>query len=295
MKGIGGQRALNRGKELVADLVFDLVGCGLLAVGIQVFIAPNNIAPGGVSGIAVIVHHLLGAPIGAVSFLINLPLVALGLRFLGRSFTLKTFKSLIILSVLLDFGAVRLPAYRGDPILASLFGGVAMGAGLALVFLRGSTTGGTDIASRLLQLSFPHLSMGRMMFLLDGVVLAASAVAFWNIETLLYGMVAIFCSQQVLDGILYGRDAGRMAIIISRRPAAITHRILAELDRGVTYLEGRGAYSGEKKEVVLCAVSNQQFPRLQELIHQEDPEAFVINAEAGQIMGCGFRPIQEKK
>ena len=275
------------------DLVFDLVGCGLLAMGIQVFTAPNNIAPGGVSGIAVIINYLSGLPIGAISFLINVPLVILGLRFLGKAFTLKTFKSVAILSIMLDYVVVRIPVYRGDLILASLFGGVTMGAGLALVFLRGSTTGGTDIASRLLQLAFPHVSMGRMMFLLDGVVLVLSAVVFHNIETLLYGMVAIFCSQQVMDGILYGRESGRMAIIISTRQEAITRRILVELDRGVTLLDGKGAYSGEKKEVVLCAVSNQQFPKLQEIIHQEDPDAFVINADAGQIMGYGFRPIKE--
>ncbi len=288
----GGNRRL---WAFLADVAFDIAGCGLLAIGIQVFTAPNNIAPGGVSGIAVILNHLTGLPIGGISFLINLPLMALGLRFLGKRFTLRTFKSVVILSLMVDYVVVHLPAYRGDLILASLFGGVTMGAGLALVFLRGSTTGGTDIASRLLQLKFPHISMGRMLFFLDGAVLALSAVVFGSLETLLYGMVAIFCSQQVMDGILYGRESGRMVVVVSGQAQSITQRILIELDRGVTLLEGRGGYSSHPKEVILCAVSSQQFPRLREIIHQEDPEAFVINADARQILGDGFLPIQREQ
>lgn len=162
---------------ILADIAFDIAAAACWRSAFRCLPPPTTL-PRGVSGIAVILNHLTGLPIGGISFLINLPLMALGLRFLGKRFTLRTFKSVVILSLMVDYVVVHLPAYRGDLILASLFGGVTMGAGLALVFLRGSTTGGTDIASRLLQLKFPHISMGRMLFFLDGAVLALSAVVF---------------------------------------------------------------------------------------------------------------------
>lgn len=276
----------------LVDLLFDIVGSFMLALGIHVFTASNQIAPGGVSGIAIIVNYMTGIPLGALSLLINIPLLLLGLKLLGKVFTVKTFQSVLVLSVMLDYGIIYIPAYQGDKILAALFGGVCMGAGLAIVFTRGSTTGGVDIASRIIQLRFPHMSIGRLLFFLDFVVLVVSALVFRSIETLLYGMITIFCSQKVMDSILYGLDAGRMVLVISDRVEVIAKRIIEELDRGVTFLHGEGGFSGEPKRVILCAVRAQQFPQVEDIVHQEDPDAFLINAEVGEIKGDGFRAIK---
>lgn len=284
-----------KSKNLALDLLHAVAGAAILAVGISCFVEPARFAPGGVSGLSILVNFLTGLPVGLVNLAINIPLLLLAWRFLGKRFTLHTMATVLIQSALIDLVPLWLPAYTGERIMAALFGGVASGVGLALVFMRGATTGGTDIVSRLLQLRFRHLSIGRLLFSVDVMVLLLSVVVFRDIEAGLYGMIAIFVSGRVLDNILYGLDTGKVLLIISEKNREIADRIMETLSRGVTFLHGSGAWSGAEKQVLLCAVRRQQCYRVEEIIRGVDKEAFVIVMEANEIVGEGFRPITEDK
>lgn len=281
-------------KVWLTDILFDIAGSTLYAVGVHMFTAPNHIAPGGVTGIATMINYLLGAPIGTVSLLINIPLLFLSFKLLGKAMTVKTLKSVFIMSLILNVMNFILPAYTKNPLLAALFGGVGIGAGLAIIFMRGGTTGGTDIAARLLQLKFPYIPMGRAMLLVDCVVLITSSFVYRQLESALYGLIAIFTCTRVLDSLLYGVDVGKMVLVISEKSQEISKAIINDLDRGATLLAGKGAYSGNDKYVVLSAVRKNQFHKLKNMVYDIDPRAFIIVAEAGEIMGEGFKPIQNK-
>ena len=282
-------------KKIGLDVLGDIAGSLVFAVGLHCFTVPNHIAPGGVSGLSTLANYLWNAPIGLVSFLINVPLLLLALKFLGRSFTLRTLRTVAIMSIVMDVVIVPVPVYTGNTILAALFGGVCMGAGLAIVFMRGSTTGGSDIVSRLLQLKYPYLPIGRLILFIDLAVLLLAALTYRNIETLLYGMIAIFTSTRIIDSLLYGLDSGRLLIIMSEQPQQIADEIIARVGRGVTFLNGEGAYSGISRKVILCAVRNQQYFRIKRIVNEIDPEAFLVVTEANEILGYGFNPLTKTK
>ena len=284
-----------KAKEFALDLLYTVAGAAILAVGVSCFVGPAQIAPGGVSGLSILVNFLPDLPVGAVNLAFNIPLILLAWKFLGRRFTLRTLVTVLIQSVLMDVITLWIPVYTGERIMAALFGGVASGVGLALVFMRGSTTGGTDIVSRLLQLRYRHLSIGRLLFSVDVVVLLLSVAVFRNIEAGLYGMIAIFASGKVLDNILYGLDTGKVLLVVSGKNQEIAARIMETLKRGVTFLHGSGAWSGAERQVLLCAVRAQQCYRVEEIVRGVDKEAFVIVLEATEIAGEGFRPITEDK
>ena len=281
-------------KRLPMDLLMDIVGGTIFAIGLNCFASPNDIAPGGVSGIAVILNYLFDAPLGASILGINIPLLILAWLYLGHDLTLHTLKTLLVQSVIVDSIAVYLPAYSGDKILAALFGGVCIGLGISLVFLRGSTTGGTDIVSRLLQRRWPYMPIGKTMILVDAVVVAASMVVFRNIETGLYALISIFVSGSVIDTVMGGQNTGRMVLIVSDNHTAIAQGIMEKMGRGATLLNATGAYSGAERKVVLCAVRNNEYPRLRELIKQCDPQAFLITTNVNEVLGEGFVSLDAK-
>lgn len=282
-------------RKLAVDIVYDIASALFFAVGLSCFSAPNQIAPGGASGVAVLVRHLVGLPLGTVTLLINIPLLLLAWRFLGRSFTLKTLKTVAIQTVMLNYVAPYFPIYQGEHIIAGLFGGVFIGVALALVFMRGSTTGGGDIVSRLTQLRFRHVPIGKMMLAFDMLVLVASMLVFRNIEAGLYGLISIYATSRVVDGMLYGLDNGKVLLVISPQQKEIANQILEKLGRGVTFLEGQGAYSGQQRQVLMCAVRSPEYHSVEEIIRGLDPDAFVLTLEAGEIQGEGFRPITQEK
>lgn len=294
----------NRNIEFMLDTAHDIAGSFLYAVGTLCFIAPSNIAPGGASGIAIILNYLFSLPIGITTFIINIPLMLLALRFLGKRFTIKTLRSIIINTIVFDFvvspilnhfgeEAILGDVY-GDRLLGSLFGGVLIGSGLVIIFLRNSTTGGTDIAGRLLRLRFPHIQMGRAMMLFDAVVILVSMFVFQSIESGLYALITIFVCTRVIDSILYGVDRGCMALVISSKNRTIATKLMEELDRGVTFLHGEGAYSGSEIEILVSAVRRSEFHRLKSIVYKADPSAFIIVTEVGEILGEGFKDIRRQ-
>ena len=266
-----------KAREFLLDVLYDGAGGAVFAIGLGCFVGPAQIAPGGVSGLSIIINYLTGLPVGSLNI------------------TLKTLRSVFIQSVMIDLVGLWLPVYAGDRIMSALFGGVAIGVGLAPVFMRGSTTGGTDIVSRLIQLRFRHVSIGKLLFMVDTAVLLLSVAVFRNIETGLYGMITIYTSNRILDGILYGLDTGKVVLVISEKNQQIAQQVMDRLERGATFLQAEGAWSGQEKKVLLCVVRAVQCYRVEEIVRAADPDAFLVVMEANQIAGEGFRPITSDK
>lgn len=281
----------SRSKTLVLDGLFFVAGALIDAVAVNVFTAPNHIAPGGITGIGTMLNYLFQTPIGMVNMLINIPIVIWAIIEIGYKLVAKSIAAIIVFSVAIDTLALVLPAYDGNPFLAAIFGGVLEGIGLALVFMRGSTTGGTDMIARLLGKHFRHLSMGKLMLAVDLVIIAASALVYQKLESALYAIIAIFVSTRIIDTILYGTDSGngKLYFIISKKSDEIRRRILEDIDRGVTIIPIQGGYSGQDGEMLLCAVRRYEVAKINDIIHTADRDAFVIVGEAGEITGEGFR------
>lgn len=289
--GINKKSGSKKVLELLVDALFYVAGSIIFAISVNMFTAPNNIAPGGMTGIATMLNFLTGAPIGIAIIVLNLPLFIWGAVEAGWKFLGKTLAGTIISSLLIDFTAPFTPAYQGDMLLTTVFGGVLSGLGLALIFVRGATTGGTDLAATLIKRKFRHISLGKMLLAIDLIVVVMSAVVYRNLESPLYAIIVIFITTKVIDAILYGTDrgTGKMMFIISPKNGEIAQRILEEMDRGVTYLKSKGGYSGRDGEVLLCAVRRQEVHKTFDIVHQEDPDAFIIVGEAGDINGEGFK------
>lgn len=279
-------------KQLFLDMMFMLAGSVVYAVSVNAFTAPNNIAPGGVTGVATMLNFLFQTPIGLMVFIINIPIIIWAILEIGYKLVLKTIVAIVLSSVMIDALSHIIPAYRGDPILISIFAGLCEGVGLSLTFIRGATTGGTDMIARLLGRRLPHLSMGKLMLAIDGLIVVASAFVFGSIESAMYACIVIFVSTSIIDSILYGTDVGtgKMFFVMSSKVREMGDRIINELDRTVTYLDSHGGYSKEPGETMLCAVRRFEVYQIQAIIREEDKDAFVIVGDAGEITGEGFRP-----
>ena len=282
-------------KEWIQDLLIFLVGSCIYAVSVNVFTAPASIAPGGVTGIATMLNHLFGLPIGTMILVINIPLFLLAFRFLGRDFLLKTVIATAMVSAIIDVSAGFLPAYQGNGLLSAVYGGVTSGIGLAIIFLRGGTTGGTDIAAKLLRLIFHHISVGKLILAVDSVVILTSAVVYNSVDSALYACIVIFASTTIIDNLLYNSGMGKMLYIISDYPDQVRAAILEQIDRGVTILHGQGGYSKQEKQVLFCVVRRSEVWGVRQIVRNTDPKAFVIVSDAGQVLGEGFSTLDSNE
>lgn len=291
------QAVKNKASDLFKDLVSYIVGSILLAVSIDMFTAPNHIAPGGVSGISTMINYLTKLPIGTMSLILNIPIFIWAFIELGMEGVAKSLIATVISSVAIDAISPMVQPYNGNPMLASIFGGVLQGIALALVFMRSATTGGTDLIARLLGRHVRFISIGKLMLCVDGVIVAASAVVYHSIENAMYAVITIFVCSKLIDTILYGTDigTGKVLFIISSKSDEIADDILSDVDRGVTVLKSRGAYSGREGEVLLCAVRRFEVSKVKDIVHSIDKRAFIIVGEAGEITGEGFRPVREER
>lgn len=290
----------NSAQELIKGIPNDILGGILFGISVNMFTAPNKMAPGGITGLATLINYLTGIPIGTMSFIINVPLIIIAFKCLGFNFSIKTLKSSAIISFIVDlvgfaFKAMNITGYQGDKILAALMGGVLTGLALAVVFMSGSTTGGMDIISRLMKKKFPHKSIGRLTFISDFCVLALSVLVYGNIESGLYGLITIFTCSRMVDMVLYGGDKGKNMMIVTQHPKEIAQGIKDVVNRGVTLIHGEGSYTGTQKKVVMCALKDNQYPAVKRLVYSIDPQAFIIVNEATEILGTGFNPINQEK
>lgn len=283
-----------RQKDILLDILFITAGAAVYATAVTALTAPNNIAPGGVTGLCTMLNFMFGTPIGLMSFFINIPIILWAVVDIGYKLVVRTMAAIVLSSLFIDLFTGFMPVYSGNPILVAVFSGVCEGLGLSLTFIRGATTGGTDMVARLLERRLPHMSMGKLMLALDGVIVALSAVVFGSIENAMYACIAIFISTSVIDKILYGTDlgTGKLFYVMSPRVREMGKRVIEELDRTVTYLDSHGGYSNEPGETMLCVVRRFEVYQIQAIIREEDKDAFVIVGDAGQITGEGFRPMR---
>ena len=278
-------------KELMLDFLYIVAGSVVFAISIDSFSAPNNIAAGGLTGIATLLNYLFNTPIGMVVLILNIPISIWAIVDIGYKFVIKTGLAIVISSVLIDVFALFLPVYRGDMIITSLIAGVLQGVGLALVLVRGVTTGGTDMIARLLSNRFRHLSTGKFLLAVDGIIVLAAMLVFKNLESAVYAGIVIFVSTAIIDAILYGTDVGtgKMLFIISPKVEEVADVVFKELDRGVTFLKSRGGYTKIDGEILFCAVRRFEVHALTKIVRRVDPNAFVIVGDAGEISGEGFK------
>ena len=266
----------------------------IYAIGFNWCYEPNQIGFGGITGVAQIINAVLPwAPIGTVVILLNAPLFLLGWRLLGGHLLLSSLYAMFISSLAIDLLHMVYTFQPMDPVLATIYGGVLMGGSLGIVFLQGATTGGTDLIARLLKLKLAWLPMGKLLMVIDLAVIRAVAAAFGNMYSALYGVVALYLSAKVMDMVLYGLDTAKVAYIISQDPRAIAQKLTRDLDRGVTILQGRGAWSGQDKEVLMCAFKQRQIVAMKRMVKEIDPDAFLIVCDAHDVMGEGFRQYQQ--
>lgn len=279
----------NAFKPLWSYLLLTL-SSAVYALGFCWCYAPNGIAFGGVTGLAQVIHAALPwAPIGGLVILMNLPLFLMGWKWIGRGLLVSSLYTMAISSLMID-GLNLLHRFAPmDPLLASLFGGLLVGLGLGLILRQGATTGGVDLAARLLKLKLSWLPMGRLLLFLDLTIIVTAALAFRSLNSALYGLVALYISTLVMDQVLYGLDNVKVAFIISPRHDRIRAAILEQLQRGVTLLHGRGGYTGEETQVLLCAFRQREIVSLRRLVKEIDPAAFLIVCSAHEVLGVGFR------
>lgn len=263
-------------------------GCMLFALGFDLFLSPNDLNAGGISGLAQILVHILGfGSVGTVTMLMNLPLFAVGGLRIGKKFFWGSLAGLVVSSVALDL-LHALPKPETEPLLAALYGGVLCGLGLGMVFATGASTGGSDIIVRMLKLKYQHIPIGTINIVFDLTVATLTGLAFWDIGSALYSGVAIFVTGQVIDAVVYRFDYSKVVLIISEEYEAIAQMINRDLDRGATYLHGEGSYSHNRKQVILTVVKKQQIAELKRLVVEIDPNAFIVVQEAHQVLGEGF-------
>ena len=275
-------------RNVLTQYLIITASCALYAVGFNWMFDPNHISVGGFTGLGQIINYLLpGLPIGTIVIILNVPLFVLGWRFIGKDFLFSSIYATAVSSLMID-GLAAVHTFKPmEPILACLYGGVIIGVSCGIMLREGATTGGTELAARLLKLKFPGLSIGTLCLSIDAIVVVSYAAVFRDLTQALYAMVALFIISKVMDRVVYGGNGAKMAYIISERYEEITAKLL-ELDRGVTLLEGRGGYSGKAKNVILCAFSRAQIVAIKSIVKQADPDAFIIVCDAYEILGEGF-------
>lgn len=284
---------MKRSGHFLENLLGIAVGSALFALGFALFLEPNQIHAGGVSGLSLLIAAALGrGSVGLISLIINIPLFILGYRHIGRRFFYGSLLGMALSSVLIDVFAA-IPMVDTEPLVSVLFGGALCGFGLGLVFHAGASTGGTDIAGRLLKRKFRSFSMGRLMMSMDLVTVVLTAVVFRDVNKALYSALTLYVTSKVMDSVLYSFDYSRVALIVTDEYEAVARAVDEELDRGVTFLRAQGYYTRQDKFVLLCAIKKQQLPELKDLVAELDPNAFVILQDAHQVLGDGFKRHDE--
>ena len=275
-------------KRRLLDYIVITAAALLYSVAISLFLDPNSLAPGGVTGVSIILNRVLKVPTGTWILIINIPILIVGMWKFGWRFILSTMYCTALTSAFTNLLST-VGAVTEDPFLAAVAGGSLMAVSLGLIFRSGATSGGTDIIVKLLRIKFPHLKTGFLFLVLDALVVTASAFVFQNIDAALYAGVVVIINSILLDVVLYGRDSAKMMFIISDNYKQIAARMLEEMDIGVTYISGSGAYSGRDKEVIMCVMKKQRSHMAEEIIREEDPDAFMIISSATEIFGEGYK------
>lgn len=282
------EERINGNKRFVKKYLMLTAACFLYGAGISLFIDPNNLAPGGMSGLSIILNRLIPLETGTIYLILNIPVLLLGLSKFGWRFIGSTLYVTFIVSAATNLFAFFRPA-TVQPLLGGLFGGILVAVGIGVVMRNGATTGGTDIIVKCLRLRFPHLRTGTLFLMIDAVIIGIGGVVFGDVDAVLYSVISACATSYVLDKVLYGNDGAKLIYIISDEAEVITGRILLELDVGVTHLEGSGAYKNVEKKVIMCVVRKQLAHKVEVIVKEEDDTAFMIISSAAEIYGEGYK------
>lgn len=278
-------------KTLAVDVLYDIIGCFLYGAGMYNFAVASNFAPGGVSGIAIIINKLTNGliPIGLGTVIINIPIVIICFKALGLRFFFRSAKTIIFSALIVDCIMPHLPLYTGEPILAAIFGGILAGAGLACIYMRDSSTGGSDFVIMAIRRKNPQLSLGLISIAVDGIVILFGGIVYGTIDAALYGLIMTITYSLIIDKIMYGNDSRKLMTIITTDGDAISARINEDIERGVTILNGKGAYTHADKNVLLCACSNREVYKVKRICHEIDKKSFVMVSSIDAAYGEGFK------
>lgn len=268
-----------------------IAGLFVMMLSYNFFFVPNQLAPGGVTGLATIIYYLWDIPVGLMSAVINIPLFILSYRSMGRSFAARSFVAMLLLSLLID----SFPSFAvtEDLLLATILGGGILGVGLAMVLMGNASTGGTDLASAIINRAFPHLSFGLILLVIELCIVTFSGFVF-GVQNALYAGVSLFLTSYLIDMLQEGVASSRLFFIISPKSDRIARRIMEELERGVTSLSGKGLYTGNETHVIFSVVNKKEVHAVKKIIHEEDPNAFVVLTNANETMGEGFSRLMPK-
>ncbi len=277
-----------RMKNLALDLGADVIGSILFAAGIYTFAGAGEFAPGGISGLALIINHLWGLPIGITSLALNAPIILFSFRLLGHRFFLKSIRTMIMNTIFVDFIFTHIPVYKGDRLTAALFAGALLGAGLAVIYMRGSSTGGADFLIMSVKKLRPHLSLGQVTMVLDLLIILLGWPVFGDMDSVLYGIVAAFATSLIIDKVMYGMGAGKLVQIITNDGPAVANAISESTERGSTLIRAVGSYTGQDRDVLLCACSKSEAYKVRAAAHRVDPKCFVMITETSEVFGEGF-------
>lgn len=276
--------------EQVMAYVQIVLGSLIGAAAYPLFLVPNHIAPGGLTGIATLLNFLFQWPVGTVSLIMNIPLFILGYRSMGRVFAVRSLIATVLFSLLIDM--MPFPAMTMDPLLGAVFGGVLLGVGLGFIIRGGATTGGTDMIARMVHSRFQHISVGALLFVIDCAVVLMAGVTI-HAEYALYAFISIYVSTKLIDVVMMGLTQDKACYVISSKHEEIKQELMVKLDRGVTVLRAEGGYSGQERPVLLCVLSAQELGRLKAIVRAVDENAFVFISEAHEVLGEGFRKLAE--
>ena len=278
-------------KEIVIDLVADVVGSLLIAIGIYNFAAASDFPVTGVNGIAMLTYYYWDWPIGTVAFALNIPIIIICGRILGFQFMIKSLKTMVISTFFMDVVAPLLPVYQGDMILSCICMGIFTGIGYGLIYMRNTSTGGSDFIMMTIHALNPQLSIGKIIAVLDGSILFVCGILMGgHVNNIIYGLIATYITSVVVDKVMYGLDAGKVTLIVTDYGQEVAEKIHELTERGATILKGAGSYSKNDKQIVMCACSYKQMHNVQKAVKEVDSCAFMVTMEANEVRGEGFKP-----
>lgn len=284
----------NKVFRIISKVIKVVLATCLYSAGVALFLDPNNLAPGGVTGVSILLNRLIHVETGTLILVLNIPLLLVAWKKFGWRFVTGTLSALVLISVFTNIFEYLEPV-TNDMLLAAVAGGICIAVGLGIVLKSGLTTGGTDIVVRLLRLKHPHIKTGSLFLIVDLIVISGSLLVFRDFEKAMYAVIAIMITSWVLDLVLYGKDEAKLIYIISDEPDKIARQFMEELDMGVTYLEGTGAYTDKKKKIIMCVVKKRIAPKVEEVVKLVDSNAFMIVTSASEIFGEGYKSYHAER
>ena len=275
--------------KLSKELFVDIVGGLLLALAVYNFASNAGFPVAGISGVALIIYHLFGLPMGAVTLLLNIPIVIICFKFLGKEFFIRSVKTMIISSFLLDYVAPLFPVYAGDRLLAAICTGVLQGLGFGMIYSMNTSTGGMDFVIMTIRKLKPYMSIGKITLITDVLVVGVGGLLIGEFEGIIYGFILTYLVSMVIDKYMYGLDAGKVTFIVTEHGMEVAEKISDLTERGSTLLKAKGSFTNQDKDVVMCACNNKQMHLVQEAVKKVDREAFLITMESNEVRGEGFK------